>query len=239
MTIQIVLIVIVAVLLAYIIYLQTKLARNNIFIESTLKRIAGIKRKLTSEEIIMFLKDAREVNRKLPKFTDRLFDERPLDFLLGNHKKTRIYIHYTKFETDARNIIREGFLFIDTFYKTALPVTDDRLDLLIKHNGKKTYGDFLIILCFSDMLFERYASEIDKRGLKEVSVENILTETPPYRNENADIVYKIPNKFVKGYINHQTGEVVENPDFNPAYDSAAFYDNLKKLQENNTKLQRL
>ncbi|NMD03897.1 MAG: hypothetical protein GYA71_11540, partial [Bacteroidales bacterium] len=129
----------------------------------------------------------------------------------------------------AMNIIKEGFRFADSFYKTALPVSRDRLDLLVKHNSRKSFGDYLIVLCISDILFDYYAGQLEKNDLKAFAVENVLTETPPYRNENSDMIYLLPNKFVKGYINHQTGEIAVNPEYNPEFNSPVFEKNLQLL----------
>ncbi|MCU0462648.1 MAG: hypothetical protein MUF36_11665 [Bacteroidales bacterium] len=225
--------VIVLALIGYIIYLHIQLAKKNMFIESTVKRFSGIEKSWSSEELMKFLREVKKAGHYGSYFIEKLFDEKPLGFLLENQKDSRIYIHYTKEEADAKNILKEGFRFADTFYKTALPVFDDRLDLLIKHNGRKSFGDYMIVICLADKLFDHYASEIDRMGLKDFSVENILTESPPFKNENADFIYQLSNKFVKGYINHQTGDIIPNPDFNPAYNSDLFEKNLEILAERN------
>jgi hypothetical protein len=233
MTTQILVVLFIVALLGYIIFLHIRLAKKNIFIESTVNRLSGIEKSWSAEEMMRFLREIRKVSHYSSFFTDKLFEEKPMGFLLENLNNSRIYIHYTKEENDARNIVKKGFRFADSFYKTALPISDDKLDLLIKHNGRKSFGDYLIILCFSDKIFEHYAVELDRKGLKEYSVENVLTETPPFRNENADIIYQLSNRFVKGYINHQTGEITINPDFNPAYNSQVFENNLDNLKEKN------
>jgi len=224
------LIVLIIALLIYVIILHLQLARKNIFIESTVKRLSGIEKSWSAEEMMRFLQEIRKVSHYSSFFTDKLFEEKPLGFLLENVKDTRIWIHYTKEEEDARNILREGFLFADSFYKTALQVTSDKLDLLIKHNGRKSFGDYLIIISFADKIFDHYSQELDKKGLKGYAVENVLTESPPYKNENADVVYNLCNRFVKGFINHQTGEIFINPDFNPMYNSPAFEKNLEMMK---------
>ncbi|HOO99776.1 MAG TPA: hypothetical protein PK766_09460 [Bacteroidales bacterium] len=231
MAFQIFLLVIIIALLGYIIYLHIRLARKNIFIESTLKNLPGLRSGLTSNDILKLIRGLNESGINKHLFSDRLFEEKPLDFIVGNLKDEKVFIHYTRYEGDARNIIKEGFMFSDSFYKTALPVSNDRLDLLIKHNNKKTFGDFLVILAFSNKLFNHYSSEIIKRGLKEVSVENVLTESTPLSSENSDVVYILSNKFVKGYINHLTGEIIMNPEFNPSYNPAVFRKNLERLQQ--------
>lgn len=225
--------VIILALIGYIIYLHIQLAKKNLFIETTVKRFSGIEKNWSSEELMKFLREVKKAGHYGSFFIEKLFDEKPLGFLLENQKDSRIYIHYTKEEADAKNILMQGFMFADSFYKTALPVFDDRLDLLIKHNGRKSFGDYMIIICLSDKLFDHYASEIDRKGLKEYSVENILTESPPFINENSDVIYQLSNKFIKGYINHQTGDITSNPDFNPTFNSDLFERNLNLLEEKN------
>jgi hypothetical protein len=226
----ILLIILIGALLVYIVILHIQLARKNIFIESTVKRLSGIEKSWSAEEMMKFLQEIRKVSHYSSFFTDMLFEEKPLGFLLENVKDTRIWIHYTKEEEDARNIIREGFLFADSFYKTALPVSNDKLDLLIKHNGRKSYGDYLIIISFADKIYDHYSQELDKKNLKGFAVENVLTESPPFKNENADTIYRLSNRFIKGYINHQTGEIFKNPEFNPMYNSPAFERNLEAMK---------
>ncbi len=236
---DILLIVLIAVLVGYIIYLHIQLVKKNLFIESTVKRLSGIEKSWSAEEMNRFLQEIRKVQHYSSLFNEKLFEEKSLNFLLENKSDSRIYIHYTKEESVARNILTEGFRYADSFYKTALSVTSDRLDLLIKHNNRKSFGNFLMILCLSDRIVDYYSSELDRHGLKGVAVENILTETVPSRNENADTVYLLPNRYVKGFINHQTGEITVNPDFNPAYDSPSFARNIDALKkmDNETKVE--
>lgn len=230
MAAEILVVIFIAILLAYIVYLHIQNAKKNIFIESTIKRLTGIDKDWSSEEMMKFLYEIRKNRQYGSFFTDKLFEEKPLNFLLENEKDSKIYMHYTKEESDARNIIKEGFRFVDSFYKTALPVTLDRLDLMIKHNSRKSFGDYLIILCMADKIFDHYSARLEINGLKGVAVENVLTESEPYRNENSDLVYLLPNRFVKGYINHRTGEIEGNPSYNPSYDSPAFEMNLRSLK---------
>ena len=83
-------------------------------------------------------------------------------------------------------------------------------------------------------IFFEYAHDVArlalKAGLKNVSFENILTESAPLRNENGEPVYLLPNQFIKGYINHLTGEITKNPDYDPAYTSSAFEKNLLTIK---------
>jgi hypothetical protein len=227
---DIVLIILIALLVGYIIYLHIQLVKKNLFIESTVKRLSGIEKAWTPEELDRFLHEIRKIQHYSTFFNDKLFEEKSLNFLFENKKDLKIYIHYTKEEHVARKILNEGFRYADSFYKTALSVTGDKLDLLIKHNNRRSFGNYLMILCLSDRIVDHYTAELDKYGLKGVAVENILTETAPSRNENSDTVFLLPNRYVKGFINHQTGEISVNPDFNPSYDSPAFTHNIELLR---------
>lgn len=233
MVTEILVVLFIAALLGYIVFLHIQLTKKNIFIESTIKRLSGTEKSLNTEEMMRFLHEMKKVSYYSSFFTDKLFEEKPMQFLLENEKDVKIYIHYTKEEKDARNILKEGFRFADSFYKTALPVTNDKLDLLIKHNGRKSFGKYLIILCLSDKIVNHYSAELNEKGLKSYSVENVLTVAPPFRNENADIVYQLSNKFIKGFINYQTGEITRNPDYDPLYDSPVFEKNLELLKQKN------
>ena len=234
MSTEVLIVLIIAALLGYIIFIHIQLAKKNIFIESTVKRLSGIEKSWSAEEMMRFLNEIKKVSHYSSFFTDKLFEDEPMGFLLENNKETRTYIHYTKEEGNASNILKEGFRFVDSFYKTALPVSNDRLDLLIKHNGRKSFGDYLVVLSVSDRVFSRYTEELDKFGIKGYSVENILTTTRPFKNENADMVYLLSNRFVKGFINHQTGEITRNPDYNPGYDCPEFEKNLEMLKSINS-----
>ena len=225
------LIILIVLLLGYIIYLHILLTKKNIFIESTVKRLSGIEKNWSSEEVNRFMHEIRKVHNYSSFFNDKLFEEKPLKFLLENKNNSRIFIHYTKEEAVAKRILNDGFLYADSFYKTALPVTNDRLDLLIKHNSRKSFGDYLMIISISDKVFDHYSAELDRVGLNGIAVENILTEADTSLNENGDIVYLLPNYYVKGFINHQTGEVIANHAFNPSYDSSSFSRNLELLRK--------
>jgi len=222
--------VLIALLAGYIIYLHVQLAKKNLFIESTIKRLYGSGEAWTTEELMEFFNEVRKVQHYRTLFNDNLFEEKPLAFLLGNEKNSKIYIHYTRERTVAESIVKNGFIFVDSFYKTALPVNQDRLDLLMKHNSRKSFGDYLMVICIGSSIAQRYMAEIDRSRVKNISLENVLTEDPPEKNDNGDWTYVLPNKYVKGYINHQTGEIISNPAFDPEYESPNFMKNLQSFR---------
>lgn len=206
------------------------MVRKNIFIESNVKRLTGIEKHWKMDELLRFLEEIKKLSYYNSFFNDKLFEDETLKYILDNVNDSKIYIHYTKYEDDAKSIIKNGFRFAESFYKTALPISNDNLDLIIKHNSRKYFGDFMIIICISNKTIDFYSSELHKAGSTEYFIENILTETAPVRNENSDLVFLLSEQFVKGYINHTTGEIVSNPDFNPEYSSPGFMENINRIK---------
>jgi hypothetical protein len=230
MAIQIIVVIFIVVLLGYIIFLHIRLAKKNIFIETTVMRLSGIEKSRSMEEMMAFLQEIQKLSQYSLLFKDKLLEDNTLNFIFENEKDLKIYIHYTKDEADADNILRDGFRFVDSFYKTALPVSKDKLDLKIKHSSRKLFGEYLIIICISNDIVNYYSLELEKAGLKNHFIENILTEVPPLKNDNSDFVYQLSPRFIKGYINHRTGEIVKNPGFDPWYNSPGFMKNVELIK---------
>ncbi|HEX7493427.1 MAG TPA: hypothetical protein VF346_04335 [Bacteroidales bacterium] len=230
MAIQIVLIIIILALFGYVIFLHIQLSKRNIFIETTIRRLSGIEKNRSVEEMMSFLQEIQELKQYSSTITDKLLDDSTLKFILENGKNTKSYIHYTQNETDARSIIKNGFQFVESFYKTALPVSKDKLDLKIKHNSRKLFGDYIIVICISNDVANFYSYELGKAAISNYSFENILTETPPVKNNNSDLVYQLASQFIKGFVNHQTGAIVKNPGFDPLYNSPNFLKNIELMK---------
>jgi hypothetical protein len=230
MTIYIVLIIIIIGLFGYVIFLHLQLSKRNVFIETTVKRLSGIEKNRSIDDMMSFLREIQELSRYSSFFTDKLLEESTLKFIIDNGKNIKSYIHYTKYETDARSILENGFQFADSFYKTALPVTKDKLDLKMKHSSRKLFGDYIIVICVSNDVANFYSYELEKAGIENFSFENILTETRPQKDENSDLVYQLSKQFIKGFVNHKTGVIVKNPSFDPLYNSPNFMRNIEKLK---------
>jgi hypothetical protein len=229
---QIWMMILIAGLLGYIIFLHIQLTKKNVFIESTVRRLSGIEKSRSMDEMMAFLLEFQKLNQYSQFFPDKFLSDSTIDFILENEKDQKIYIHYTKEESDAKNIVQNGFKFAESFYKTALPVSKDELDLVIKHNSRKFFGEYLIVICISTDIVNFYSMELEKAQIKNLYFENVLTENPPSLNDNSDLVYQLPYQFIKGYINHRTGEIFRNPGFDPWYNSSGFMKNIDHLKKN-------
>ncbi|MGM0498551.1 MAG: hypothetical protein ACQESJ_11575 [Bacteroidota bacterium] len=162
-----------------------------------------------------------------PAKREDFFSEENLNFIF-DRANTKTFLHYTCGQSVADKIISEGFRFTTSFYKTTEEVYHDLTDLIYKHNKMKAYGRFVIVICIDRALFNKYLKEIQRLSSYEVFVEQVLTEVPSFLNEEGDVIYTLHYKFIKGYIDYKSGEMTKNTEFDPAYDSVAFGENLKK-----------
>jgi len=167
-------------------------------------------------------------SKEIIEVRDDFYNSEMLRFIFGR-TATKVFIHYTRNEIDAGRILSEGFQFVTSFYKTAEEVRNDRTDLIYKHNQLKPFGNYVIVIAIDRTLYEHFLRQTSRLEAYEVFVEQILTEKPPYLNEDSDMVYTLHHRFVKGYFNYQTGMIVKNPDFKPSYHSGIFEENLRKL----------
>jgi hypothetical protein len=227
---QILLAVFIIALLGYIVFLHILLSKKNIFIESTVRRLSGIEKSRSMDEMMAFLNEIQQLSQYSSFFKNKLLDNSTLDFILDNEQDTKTFMHYTKYQADAESIIKNGFRFTDSFYKTALPVLQDKLDLVIKHNNRRSFGEYIIIICISNDIINFYSMELEKAGIQYHSFENILTVTPPFGSTGSDQYYQLVPQFIKGYINYRTGEIVKNPAFDPWYNSPQFMKNIDLLK---------
>lgn len=221
---------IISALILYIVFLHTRLVRKNVFIESTVKKISGVEEKWKMEELVKFLEEIKKLSLYSSFFNDKLFEDKNLKYILENSNDSKIYIHYTRDEADAMSIVNNGFRFADSFYKTALPVSHDKLDLIIKHNSRKYFGDYMLVICISGKIINGYSTELEGAGISNFFIEHILTETPPVKNENSDLVFTLPKQYIKGYINTRSGKITGNIDFNPEYTAIGFRENIDRLK---------
>lgn len=216
--------------MCYIVYLQYQLYKKNQFIESIVGKLSKMEEEWSDDHVIQLLQKLQHLSIEPQAKKDKLFEPSVKSYLFDGEEKLKIFVHYTKEETIARKIFQEGFKFIESFDKTAESVVNDMVDLTYKHNVKKYYGKFIVVICISNEIYEKYDSILKELKLPNTQVEQILNEIQPSINDNMDEVYVLSNHFIKGYINYETGEIVNNPGFNPNYDSSIFNANINRIK---------
>jgi hypothetical protein len=219
----------IGLLIVYIGYLHYLLAKKKIRIKELEGWMKNIYSDYDSSSHKKFNQEAEYSQEKNEDHRDMILKKHILDFIFENEKGRKIFLHYTKEEEDAKKILKEGFKFVDSFYKTAEEVRSDETDLIYKHNRQKSYGNYVIVISIDKDIYNYYLKETDKTPSYEIVVEQLLTEKPPYLNDDSEMIYTLHHKFVKGYFNYIEGNIIENQYFNPTYNSYQFYENLKKL----------
>lgn len=224
--------ILIIILIIYVIYLQIQLTKKNNILNSVYEKIERPNSKLKKEDIILFLENLKKPNSSDAGTKDKLLDKKVRDFIFENDQEVNLFLHYTPSEKIAHQIIDEGFKFANSFYKTAEYIYNDDLYLVNRHHEHKQFGNYVVVICISKEIYKHYTEELNKTKLKNISVEQLLTEIPPHSDENSEEIYTLPKQFIKGYFNYTTGEIIDNPDYNFNYRSDKFKNNLTVLKEN-------
>jgi hypothetical protein len=209
--------IIILILFAYIAYLHYLLNRKTRLIEKLVSKQSLLETELDKESIAQILKKLQSVSTDNYLRQNKLFDENILQFIVNDLDTQNTFIHYTKEEEVAKKIITEGFRFVDTFYKTAEPVVNDKLDLVYKHYLHKHFGKYVILIGISKEVYNKYLKKISQ-SKRLINVEQIISKKSPALDENQDEVFLLPYQYIKGYINSEAGEIVYNELFDPNYD---------------------
>jgi len=146
-----------------------------------------------------------------------------MDFLLVADDSLHVLTHRTIDEDIANEIIKEGFEYTNSLHKTTDEMINDNVHINYWMKHRDYYGDITIVICISKKLYKKY-TELSKK-LK-IDSEYILSIIPSYINNEGDPVYLLSNHYIRGYFNNITEETVENPDFNPSFDSPQYLQNI-------------
>jgi hypothetical protein len=217
--------IIIILLLVYILFLQLRLAKKNHIIESYLLNLHKKQEDWSRNEYQSITENFGKKSIK-----DKFLNDDIYNFLFGDNEEVKIYLHYTREKNVANEILSEGFKFVNSFYKTAELVFNDKLYLMHRHNEHKQFGEYVIVISISKKNFNHFTQELSKLQAKNIAVEQILTETPHQLDDNGEEIYTSPRQFIKGYFNYLNGSIVTNPYYNPDYLSPKFDENLSKLK---------
>ena len=226
-----ILLAVIFFLFVYIFILHFLIYKKSKEIKSILLKLSNFEQKEDKDQIIKYVKSYIEgltASRQITK-GELIKDDRIREFIFENTQNSRVFIHYTSTELVARKIVSEGFKFIDTFHKTAESVNKDDIELVYKHSIRRLYGNFVIVICVGNKVFEYYLNELKNRKKDNtISVEQILVKHPPSLNDNDEEEYIFPKEYIKGYFNYETGEIIKNKVHNPLFDSEIFRKNLER-----------
>ena len=140
---------IVGILLCYVIYLHYQLNKKNNLIELMVGKITKLEKEWDTAHVLNLLEKLRQLSNEGIVKRDKLFEEPIMKFLFANENDSKVFVHYTKDEIVAKKIFEDGFIFVDSFEKTVEQIINDSVDLTYKHNIRKYYGKYIIVICIS------------------------------------------------------------------------------------------
>lgn len=223
---------VILALFIYITYLHLQISKKNFIIKNYIDKFGKDENNIDKNDVISFLENLKNPDYKGVVTKDKLLDHKFSRFLFEDDNKVKLFLHYTAKLNVAKNILTEGFKFLNSFYKTAEYIYNDELYLVHRHHEHKQYGKYVIVICISKKMYDHYSEELNKLHAKNIAVEQILTEQTPVKDDEGDETYILPKQFIKGYFNYLDGTIVENPNFDCNYHSDIFEENLKNLKVN-------
>lgn len=157
----------------------------------------------------------------MKKTGDRLYE------LLTKDESCIVLLHNTKTIERAKNIITNGFRFESQLtYSTDRVNPKDQVEINYFLVERKEYGDYTIVIEIDKKLFKQYSQLAEN---SEVNLEDIITFEEPYLSDNDEYVYLLSHYYIKCIFNNKTGEVNNNPVYDPAFDSPEYLNNYNRL----------
>lgn len=220
--------IVIVSLLIYVIYLHNELFNKQSVEDKLVSKILQFDKSISKDKLLKVIEelDLLSFKDKLNRY--KFFSEDIINFIFDDEDESLLYLHYTKSENVARQIFEEGFRFSQSFYKTTELARNDEIELVYKHNQRKAYGKYIIVISIAKDIYYSYKKEADK--YPDVHVEEILSSTGPFLDENNEVTHVLSKFYVKGFVNYESGEIVRNPVFNAKYDSETFKKNLSGIE---------
>jgi len=163
-------------------------------------------------------------------------DQKYIDFMTSS-EDTQIFVHRT-LDGIPEQILEKGFRFKE-FYTT----TDPGPGVEWHKDRTEAFGPNTVVLGISRETIEKYHNLISE-GFRKVGERQFSMPGGPafdrytvfqYLTQDPEEGYAsrrvLPKQFVKGYFNDKEGKIVENPDYDPEYDSPKFAENIQSELE--------
>lgn len=137
------------------------------------------------------------------------------------------FLHNTKTQKTAEQIIREGFEFQSHLdYTTDVVSAKDPVTIKYFTIVRQAYGNYTMVIQISKQLIEDYSQTLVNLSHH---FSEILSVKPPYIGPEDDPIYCLAPHFIKGYIDTLTGTFVANPNFNATLKIPIFEENMKTI----------
>lgn len=138
-----------------------------------------------------------------------------------------LFLHITNHLETAKAIMEQGFRFESQLtYSTDRVNAGDPVEINYFLVERKEYGDYTIIIQIDKSLFGQYSRLAEAAKLH---FEEIFTISVPVISDNDEYIYTLSPRYIRGVFNKKTGEMIENPDFNPSYNAPEYLENYVRL----------
>ncbi|MCK4662479.1 MAG: hypothetical protein KAT68_06420 [Bacteroidales bacterium] len=146
---------------------------------------------------------------------------------IGTEPKVLTFLHNTNDEEIAKKILIEGFEFENYLdHTTDLISGNDAIELRYFKIKRGRYGNYTIVIQISRKLIDHYCLRL-KNTHNHYS--EVLTKIPPKKLIDRELIYTLPENFIKGYFNQETKTGIFNHKFDPFKDIPVFEENVEKL----------
>ena len=149
--------------------------------------------------------------------------------ILAEDNNCIIFLHNTRKESTAEQILRKGFRFEDQIaYSTDRINPYDTVEINYFLVERKEYGKYTVIIEIEKELFTEINRLSDKSN---IIFEDLLTVERPVLSDNDEFIYTLSHHYIKGYLDNHTGKFVENKEFNPSFKPDNYLRNYTRLKE--------
>jgi hypothetical protein len=223
------LLVVLILILCYIAYLHIQISKTKMFLNSLVDAMHRIDKSWQRDDIFKFLRKLENTELSGLVAKDHIFDHDVMRYIFENESQMKLFLHYTREKHNADAIVKDGFRFTDSFHATAENIFSDKVDFVYKHNIRKHFGKYVIVLAISKNTFDHYTNLLRQIDRHDYMTEHVLAKKFSMQ-AFPNVGYLIPIQFVKGYIDIETGLIVSNKYFDPNYRSPLFDENIQIIK---------
>ena len=161
----------------------------------------------------------------------KYFDDKFYKLLEHSSKERFLYfLHHTASDTIAQKIMKEGFRYYDSFYKTTDEIIKDDVYLNYWFQMRRAYGSVAVVITIAEDVLDKVNKYLRKENLNLVDNFAVLSNQLPEKFED-DYLYTLSNRYIRGYYDIHQNQIVLNPDFDAHFFSESFYKNIEFLKK--------
>ena len=137
--------------------------------------------------------------------------------ILNNFRNCYFFLHNTRDSGVVESILKDGFIFENQLVHSTDRVNpNEPIEITYFLFQRKDYGPYTIVIAIPKITYDIYSAASVKN---EVNIEEVITITEPYCNENEEMMYTVSPNHILGYFNNQTSEFFQNRNWDPLFNN--------------------